>query len=63
MCDDGNVNSVLTDNVHGVAKYTVVLHSMEFMAYAFNWPIPDDHNIYINDLTKVVNSFEKCCQQ
>jgi hypothetical protein len=34
VCDDGNVNFFLTDNVHGVGKYTVVVDScsMEFTA-------------------------------
>jgi hypothetical protein len=60
VCDDGNVNFFLTDNVHGVAKYTVVVDScsMEFTAYAFNWPIPDDHNIY-NEHKRSIKSGEQ----
>ncbi|CAB4004957.1 Transposable element P transposase, partial [Paramuricea clavata] len=60
VCDDGNVNFFLTDNVHGVAKYTVVMDScsMEFTAYAFNWPILDDHNIY-NEYKRSIKSGEQ----
>ena len=38
----------LYDQVHSVAKYTVVINDgLEFIIYVFNWPIPDDHLIYI----------------
>lgn len=38
----------LYDQVHSVAKYTVVINvGLEFTIYVFNWPIPDDHLIYI----------------
>ncbi|CAB4032834.1 Hypothetical predicted protein, partial [Paramuricea clavata] len=60
VCDDGNVNFFLTDNVHGVAKYTVVVDScsMEFTAYAFSWLIPDDHNTY-NEHKRSIKSGEQ----
>ena len=60
VCDDGNVNYFLIDNVHDVAKYTVVVDScsMEFTAYAFNWPLPDDHKIY-NEHKRSIKSGEQ----
>ena len=39
----------LYDQVHSVAKYTVVINiiGLEFTIYVYNWPIPDDHLTYI----------------
>ena len=39
----------MSDNLHCLPKYTVVVDSsLEFITYAFNWPLPDDHKIYMD---------------
>mgnify|MGYP002803892455 CR=1 FL=1 len=40
------VKFCLSDDLHCLPKYTVVVDSsLEFITYAFNWPLPDDHKI------------------
>ena len=42
------VKFCLSDDLHSLPKYTVVVDaSLEFIIYSFNWPLPDDHNIYM----------------
>ena len=42
------VKFFLSDDLYSLPKYTVVVDaSLEFIIYAFNWPLPDDHNIYM----------------
>ena len=37
----------LDDKIHGVPKYSVVVNScLEFTVFVYNWPVPDDHQIY-----------------
>ena len=45
--ENGNLELMLWDGVHSIAKYTVnVDTSLEFTVLVFNWPLPDDHGIY-----------------
>jgi hypothetical protein len=44
---DENIKFCLSDQVHAVPTYTVIVDSsLEFTTYVYNWPIPDDHKIY-----------------
>ena len=44
---DDRVSFQLCDTVHSTPKYTVVIDtSVEITFFAFNWPIPHDHQIY-----------------
>ena len=53
---DGNIKCCLSDRVHAVPTYTVIVDScLEFAAYVYNWPIPDDHEIY-NDCKRSIKS-------
>ena len=58
IAQDENVKCCLSDNVHAVPTYTVIVHSsLKFTAYVYNWPIPDDHKIY-NDRKRSIGNVE-----
>ena len=46
IAQDENIKFCLSDQVHAVPTYTVIVDSsLEFTTYVYNWPIPDDHKI------------------
>ena len=53
---DDTVSFQLCDTVHSTPKYTVVIDkSVEITFFAFNWPIPHDHQIY-HDCKHLLNT-------
>lgn len=45
--DNKDTKFQLHDDIHSIAKYTVLLNAgVEFTMFAFNWPIQDNHIIY-----------------
>ena len=37
----------LTDSIHDISKYTVVVNSaLEFTVFVFHWPVPDENPLY-----------------
>ena len=49
FAQDETIKCCLSDQVHAVPTYTVIVDSsLEFTIYVYNWPIPDDHKIYSN---------------
>ena len=58
--DNEDMKFQLHDDVHSIAKYTVLIkRGMEFTVYVFNWPIPDNHVIY-NDRKRRIRRLEDC---
>ena len=58
IAQDENIKCSLSDKVHAVPTYTVIVDSsLEFTFYVYNWPIPDDHKIY-NDRKRSIKSVE-----
>ena len=58
IAQDENIKFCLSDQVHAVPTYTVIVDSsLEFTTYVYNWPIPDDHKIY-NDHKRSIKSVE-----
>ena len=56
IAQDENIKCSLSDKVHAVPTYTVIVDSsLEFTFYVYNWPIPDDHKIY-NDRKRSIKS-------
>lgn len=50
---DDRVTFQLYDTVHSIPKYTVVIdQSMKVTFFAFNWPIPHDHQTTMNANTQ-----------
>ena len=53
---DANIKCCLSARIHAVPTYTVIVDSsLEFAAYVYNCPIPDNHKIY-NDCKLSINS-------
>ena len=49
FAQDETIKCCLSDQVHAVPTYTVIVDSsLEFTIYVYNWPIPDDRKIYSN---------------
>ena len=57
------------DKIHCIPMYTVVVNaSLEFTLFAFNWPVPDHHSIYLDhkrsvkylDISKLLQRIESC---
>ncbi len=45
--NEEEVRTELSDNIHDIPKYTVVVNSaLEFTVFVFNWPVPDENPIY-----------------
>ena len=58
IAQDENIKCSLSDKVHAVPTYTVIVDlSLEFTFYVYDWPIPDDHKIY-HDRKRSVKSLE-----
>ena len=58
ISQDENIKFCLSDQVHAVPTYTVIVDSsLEFTTYVYNWPIPGDHKIY-NDHKRSIKSVE-----
>ena len=58
VAQDENIKCSLSDKVHAVPTYTVIVDSsLEFTFYVYNWPTPDDHKIY-NDRKRSIKSVE-----
>ena len=44
---DNTVTFHMCDNVHSIPQYTVAINeSVEITSFAYNWPIPHDHQVY-----------------
>ncbi|CAB4010233.1 Hypothetical predicted protein [Paramuricea clavata] len=58
IAQDENIKFFLSDQVHAVPTYTVIVDSsLEFTTYVYNWPIPGDHKI-CNDHKHSIKSVE-----
>ena len=58
IAQDENIKFCLSDQVHAVPTYTVIVDSsLKFTTYVYNWPIPDDHKI-CNDHKRSIKSVE-----
>ena len=45
------------DDVHSIPKYTVVVDSaLEFTVFLYQWPIPDEHNLYKQSKRSIRNT-------
>ena len=55
---DKEVSIKLFEQPFSIPKYTVIIHSgLDFGVFVYQWPIPDDHEIY-KDTNR---SVRKCC--
>ena len=46
----------LTDSIHDISKYTVVVNSaLEFTVFVFHWPVPDENPLYKENKRSVKN--------
>ena len=51
---EDEVRVELNDRIHSIPKYTVVINSsLEFTIFAYNWPVPDLHPIYVEQKRSV----------
>ena len=54
--NDEEVRIELSDSIHDIPKYTVIVNSaLEFTVFVFNWPVPDENPVYKENKRSVMH--------